>query len=288
MATESSHNDYFIDAENIAEMGRLMRLDEVTTESMGGLFPDHPDLSTVRRTLDVACGPGAWASELAYQYPAMEVVGIDISHIMVRFAQEQARVQRLNNVRFQVMDGTQPLDFPDKSFDLVNARFLLGFMRRQAWPVAVREMVRVAQPGGFIRLTEAENLGISTSFALETLNRLCIGAFWLSEQSFSPMPEAQHLSLTPMLEVFLREAGCQHIEQKAYAVNFSAGARAHWSTYENYKVALKLAQPYLVRMAVATQEQLDALYEQALAEMLAPDFRAVSYMLNVWGRKPLQ
>jgi len=81
----------------------------------GGLFPEHPDLAAVRNTLDVACGPGSWASEMAYTYPDMQVTGIDISENMIRSAQEMARVQRLENVHFQVMDATQPLGFADNS-----------------------------------------------------------------------------------------------------------------------------------------------------------------------------
>jgi hypothetical protein len=38
-------NSYVIDAESPVEMGRLMRLDEILTECMGGLFPEHPDLA---------------------------------------------------------------------------------------------------------------------------------------------------------------------------------------------------------------------------------------------------
>jgi hypothetical protein len=65
MSSQSEENSYMLDAESTAEMGRLMRLDEVTTEAMGGLYLEHPDLASVRSALDVACGPGAWASELA-------------------------------------------------------------------------------------------------------------------------------------------------------------------------------------------------------------------------------
>jgi ubiquinone/menaquinone biosynthesis C-methylase UbiE len=285
MPAEPQQNAYFIDAESAAEMGRLIRLDETMTECMGGFFPDHPDLSSVRSTLDVACGPGGWASELAYQYPDMDVVGIDISHTMVRYAEELARAQRLDNVRFLNMDATQPLDFPDNSFDLVNARALFGFMCKQQWPQVVREFVRVCRPGGIVRLIEPENMGMTNSPALEKLNSLFMRALFVNGQSFSPLPESQYLCLTPMLGAFLREAGCQDIHEKAYVINFSAGAKANWSLTENHKAAYKLLQPFMLKAGVATQEELDALYEQALAEMMADNFRGVGYFLSVWGKK---
>jgi ubiquinone/menaquinone biosynthesis C-methylase UbiE len=279
-------NHYVMDAENVAEMGRLMRLDAEVTECMGGLFPQHPDLAGVQHALDVACGPGAWASELAYSYQDMQVTGIDISEIMIRYAQEQARVQRLDNVHFQVMDATQPLAFPEGSFDLVNARFLCGFMSTTAWPRTVREFVRVTRPGGIIRLTEIDSLCLSNSLALEQLNHLFARSFFVTGRSFSPYAQAQHIGLTPMLSTFLTEAGCQDIHQQPYAIDFSAGARAHLSHYENFKVGFKLFQPFLVQAGVTTQEELDQLYDQMLADMLSEEFRGFLYFLSVWGIRP--
>jgi ubiquinone/menaquinone biosynthesis C-methylase UbiE len=286
MPAEPQPNAYFIDAENAAEMGRLIRFDETMTDCMGGLFPDHPDLSSVRRTLDIACGPGGWASELAYQYQDMEVIGIDISQIMVRYAQELARVQRLDNVRFLNMDATQPLAFPDNSFDLVNARALFGFMRKEQWPQAVREFVRVCRPGGIVRLIEPENMGMTNGHALEKLNSLFMQALFVNGQSFAPWPKSPYLCLTSMLRTFLSDAGCQDIHEKAYVINFSAGAQANWRFPATHTVAYKLLQPFMVKAGVATQDELDALYEQALAEMLSDDLRAVGYALSVWGTKP--
>lgn len=61
---------------------------------------------------------------MAFAYPDIEVVGIDISQQMIEYARAQARVQGLDNAYFHVMDATQPLDFPDSSFDLINGRTL--------------------------------------------------------------------------------------------------------------------------------------------------------------------
>jgi ubiquinone/menaquinone biosynthesis C-methylase UbiE len=252
-------NAYVIDAESTAEMGRLMRLDEVLTECMGGLFPEHPDLTAVRDTLDVACGPGAWASEMAYTYPQMQVTGIDISEIMIRYAQEMARVQRLENAHFQVMDATKPLAFPDNSFDLVNARLITGFMRKEDWPGALQELVRITRPGGVIRLTETNDWGISTSGAHEHLTHLFARACYVTGRSFSAYANAHHVGTTLMLEPLYRQAGLEEIHKKAHVLDFSVGTRAYHSTYENLKVAFKLLQPFIVQAGVASQEELDLL-----------------------------
>jgi ubiquinone/menaquinone biosynthesis C-methylase UbiE len=216
----------------------------------------------------------------------MQVTGIDISQTMIRYAQEMARVQRLENVQFRVMDATKPLAFPDHRFDLVNARFRIGFMKKEDWPHVVKEFARITRPGGIIRLIEGEDTGISNSGALEKFNHLLMRATYQMGRSFSHYAETAQFGITPMLEVFLREVGCQQIQKKAHVLDFSAGAPAHFSHYENYKIGGKLSQPFLIQAGVATQKELDALYEQELAEMHLDSFRGLFYFLSVWGQRP--
>ena len=51
-------------------------------------------------------------------------------------------------------------------------------------------------------------------------------------------------------------------------------------------MALELVQPFLVKVGVATKEELQGLAQQALAEMQQDDFSALWPLLTVWGRKP--
>lgn len=277
---------YMIDTESAAEMMRLTVLDRLTTASIGGWFPEHGALQEVQHTLDVACGPGAWTTELAYHYPGMQVTGFDISQRMIRYAQTQAQVQDLPNAHFLVHDATTPLPFADHTFDLVNARFIATFMPKEAWPQLMQECVRVARPGGIIRLTECDGVGVSNSYAVEKFERVFARAVYLGGRSFSPYRDGHLFAITPMLELFLREAGCQQIQKRAYAHDFSAGTQANLATYENYKVAMQLALPALVRTGVLSETEGEQLYEQLLVEMLDSSFRAILYLLSVWGRIP--
>ena len=175
-------NVYFNDPENVAEMARLLRQDRLITEGMGGLFPEGLDLSGMRRILDVACGPGGWALEIASKYPQIEVVGVDISRAMIGYA--RAQVQGLANASFRVMDIQQPLDFPDDSFDMVNARFI-NFLPAAAWPRLMREFGRITRSGGVVCLTESEWWYYTNSPALESLNAMVIGALKRQGDSFT-------------------------------------------------------------------------------------------------------
>ena len=281
-----SENTYIIDPESGIEMARLMYQDKLITQAMGGLLEDIPRASQARRILDVACGPGAWALEVAFSHPKVEMVGFDLSNLMVQYANAQAKAQRLNNARFVVMDARKPLEFPDGWFDIVNARFISGFMRKEDWPKVVGELVRITRPGGVIRFTESDDIGITNSPALEKLQTLILRAMYLAGMTFYPNPEARSYGITPMLGLFLHNAGCRNIQEKAYILNYSTGSKAHSNQYENLKMAAKLGQPFLLKMKAGTQEELNALYEQMLVEMIQSDFRALMYIVSVWGEKP--
>ncbi len=279
-----NENTYLFDSESAAEMARLVSQDLLVTKYMGGLLPENPDFTGIKRVLDVACGPGGWALEVAFAHPDIEVVGIDISHTMIEYARAQAKVQRLDNVRFLVMDATRPLDFPDDHFDLVNLRGAVGFMTPAAWPEFARECVRISRSGSMIRLTECDDMGTTTSPAFEKLSRMGGLAYLRAGRSFSP--EGRNWGITPMLGRFLQQAGCKHIRHTAHVIDYSTGAEAHDGMFHNWMIALKFAQPFLAKMGLATEEELDQLYRQALAEMMSDDFSALWYFVTVTGEKP--
>src|SRR5947209_3173601 len=279
----ASENEYFIDAENAAEMARLMHQDRLTTQGMGGVFPERSDFSAIHDILDIACGPGGWVLDVAFEHPTSNVMGIDISRIMVAYAQTQAQAQQLSNASFRVMDALKPLDFSAGAFDLVNARFIFAFMPPAGWPTLMDECVRVTRPGGIIRLTESE-WNLTNSLAYETLHAMTARAMKKAGKSFSP--DGRNVGITPMLGQFLQQAGCKHIQHAAYALDLSAGTEAHGSMYQNSMAFFRLIEPFLLSMQETTQEEFEALYNRMLAEVLSDSFRAVSFILTVWGETP--
>lgn len=98
-----------------------------------------------QRILEIGIGPG---STLEFYPPTSRVVGIDISEPMIKQARKKA--QRLNSGKeyeFHVMDALN-LDFPDNSFDVVLAAYVITTVSD---PIRVcQEMLRVAKPGGQI------------------------------------------------------------------------------------------------------------------------------------------
>jgi SAM-dependent methyltransferase len=282
--TPMDENTYALDPESGAEMARLIDQDLLVTGVMGGLLPTQFDQEAASAIFDVACGPGGWALEVAFRYPEIEVVGIDISKAMIAYATQRAHVQGRNNASFEVMDATKKLDFPDQYFDLVNARFLLGFMLPSNWSPFLQECWRITKPGGVIRLTEVEGFGISSSPALEKFNAMGFEAFRRAGRYFAK--DEYFPGVQTRLAGLVKQAGYQEVRLAAYALDYSSGSEAHHAWYQNYRVVLKLGQPFLLKLGLATQRELDQLYEQALSEMVSPDFCGVFPFLSVYGTKP--
>ncbi len=99
------------------------------------------NLSRAKNVLDVGCGTGVITEEIAAQSRG-RVVGLDIDPAMIAWAQERGEraTYRLGDAR--------DLPFPAASFDVVLCHFVLLWVDDAAG--AVREMARVARPGGAV------------------------------------------------------------------------------------------------------------------------------------------
>jgi ubiquinone/menaquinone biosynthesis C-methylase UbiE len=281
--SSQKESTYVIDAESGTEMARLINQERLLTRVMGGVFPEHFDLSHVSHILDIGCGPGGWVLDVAFENPKINVMGVDISQQMVEYARAHAEAQGMNNASFQVMNVLEALEFDDNSFDIVNARYIQAFMMKTSWAPVMKEIMRILRPGGTLLLTEGE-WSVSNSPAFEKMSAMLTRVGTVTGRSFSP--DGRHIGITPMLGRFLRDAGFVDIQKKAHALDFSAGTEDYGDTYQDLMAGLKLLEPYLVRAKMTTEEEFDELYQQALAELMLDSFCAVGYMLTVWGKKP--
>ncbi len=278
----SAHEGYLSDAENAAEMARLMIQDRMLNQAMGGLVPEPIDLSQVHQVLDIGCGPGGWLLDLITQYPHIQGVGIDISHLMMEYATSLATSQGLSNVEFCVMDATQPLQFADNTFDLVNGRILMGFLLTSQWSSLLQECYRITRPGGIVRLTEGE-WGFTNSAALDKFSSLAALSFYQAGHSFSP--RGRTFGTAAVLPQLLRQAGYQDIQHKAYAIDFSAGTAIHENNVQNLLIVYKLLQPLFVQMHLVSQEELQSVYAQLEEEIQTENFCGMDYFSTVLGYK---
>jgi SAM-dependent methyltransferase len=118
-------------------------------ESSEALFA-HAGCRPDDRVLDVGCGVGTTAIELARRFGA-RVTAVDISPLMLERAQTRVHAAGVGD-RVTVEQGDiLALRFPDNSFDVVIAEAVTMFVDRLP---AARELVRVCRPDGRVLTTE--------------------------------------------------------------------------------------------------------------------------------------
>ena len=105
------------------------------------------------RVLDVGCGSGNTACEIAKTY-GCKITGIDISETMVSNAKNRSKQERLEDlVDFRVADVFN-LPFEDNSFDIALFESVLTPLPGEKRE-ALLETIRVIQPGGLVAVNES-------------------------------------------------------------------------------------------------------------------------------------
>lgn len=112
-----------------------------------------PPLHSGMRVLDVGCGTGAVAREVASKVTPGEVTGIDREEAQVETARQLAAEQDMRNIQFLRGDASA-LDYPDAYFDAAYCRFVLEHAPNPTGVLG--EMYRVVKPGGWVCAYEWE------------------------------------------------------------------------------------------------------------------------------------
>ena len=101
-----------------------------------------------RRVLDVGCGAGARLKAFDEQ-TAERVTGVDLSLNMLHEAQK--RLRSANHTRLSCAN-LLALPFADKSFDVVLASFVLGYI--EDLQTAIKELARMLSLGGILIISD--------------------------------------------------------------------------------------------------------------------------------------
>jgi SAM-dependent methyltransferase len=195
--------------------------------------------------LDVGCGPGTITVEFADRLAPGRVVGLDAAAEVIAKASQFERP----HLEFVVGDAYE-LPFEDDTFDIVHTHQTLQHV---ADPVAVlREMRRVAKPGGLVAAREVDYAG---TFWFPELPGL---TDWLNlyervHRSNGGEPDAGR-----RLKAWAQAAGFAEIEATASVWNFSdVEDREWWGSMWEARVLQSAFALDATAKHLATQEQLE-------------------------------
>lgn len=113
--------------------------------------------------LDVACGPGFTACELAKAVGNGTVTGVDINEELIFTAQQAKASEKTENVSFRC-GNLYDLDLPENAFDFVYARFVFQHLEKPE--LALSNIRKVLKPGGILCVLDIDDNW--TSFAPES------------------------------------------------------------------------------------------------------------------------
>jgi ubiquinone/menaquinone biosynthesis C-methylase UbiE len=279
---EKHPSTYFVQPrEQKHEFQRLTIQGQMLTRSLGGPLSEQADPGCFRRALDVGCGTGDWIIATAHQVPTLELTGIDINPLMIDYASAQAANEQLTErVFFRVMDALKPLDFPDATFDLVNQRLGQSYVRVWEWPALLHEYLRICQPGGSIRLSEAETVTSSNSQSVVKLGSIFTQALYQAGHYFSPASDG----ITSHLTRLLQQAGVREVELRPYVLECRAGTAEGESFAMNVRHLFRSGLPFFQKWT-QVPENYEEIYQQALDDMQQPSFVATWNVYTAWGKK---
>ncbi len=185
----------------------------------------HVASSRPMLALDVACGPGAVAIQLARSSEA-KIVGVDLSPEMLHAASENIARGYADRI-WLVRGHAEELPFPDATFDALTFTYLLRYV---ADPQAVlKELARVVKPGGRIASLEFAVPArahwralwwIYTRVVLPAAGLLTGGRGWMNVGSFLGPSISSHYRRYPIdwtVDAW-RHAGIDHVEWRTMSL----------------------------------------------------------------------
>jgi SAM-dependent methyltransferase len=161
-----------------------------------------PGANTAKRVLDVGTGTGIWAIEFADDYPAAQVIGVDLSPIQPDFVPP--------NCRFEIDDLEKEWTW-SQSFDYIFSRMMVGSFAD--WDSYVSQAHNHLEPGGWIEMVDCLFPIESDDGTLNDDQAIMQWINYLIEASTKlgrPLTEAKHHKQR------LIDAGFENVQQKVF------------------------------------------------------------------------
>ncbi|KAF2841941.1 methyltransferas-like protein [Patellaria atrata CBS 101060] len=156
-----------------------------------------------QRILDLGCGTGIWAMDVAEQYPNAQVKGIELSPIQPTWTPP--------NAIFEIDDYN--LDWLDENkFDLIHARELLGSC--PDWVELYKKALKALKPGGWFDQAEpslfftSDHIDLPQEHCYTQWGRLMLDAGEKSGMTFN---------IGPYLKEWMEEAGFVNVTMRRVA-----------------------------------------------------------------------
>ncbi|KAG1380873.1 hypothetical protein G6F61_003669 [Rhizopus arrhizus] len=228
---------------------------------------------TVARGLDIVCGTGTWAMEMASTYPESHFYGIGYDAIYPTSIKPQ-------NVHFSTRDILDSSGFPfkDEHFDYIHMRFVWCYFSKADAKFVMSEVNRVLKPGGYVEMRDCDPIMKNTgpigtnlykNLGEHIYNSHDIDATW-----------TQHLP-----ELLSHQAGLTDIHHQMMPITFERSTPMANCINNFLSDSIKSYKPLFMESCGFSPEECDVVIQKAIDE--AHHKHSYFNFYICWGRKPL-
>lgn len=174
-----------------------------------------------KQILDIGCGTGIWAIEVAEEYTSSEVFGVDLAPLQDVYVPENCTFHLEN-----VLNGSI---FPDEKFDLIQSRCLGPGIPDRRWGDYIAEIWRMTKPGRWIQLVEFDPIRYCDDGSIPTVSPLAEYERIAIRMMRDKYGTTIHGAL-PKLSRHVQKAGFINIKQtdiKSPLGNWTSGTSCH-------------------------------------------------------------
>jgi SAM-dependent methyltransferase len=233
-------------------------------------------LDSPHAILDVGCGTGRWAREMAQAFPVARVVGLDINPPPADAG--SAGPSRQGDFTFTPGNVLEGLPFPDATFDYTHMRLMFLAISANRWEFVARELIRVTRPGGWVEMVEAgpeehggPDLDRLLAWGTEMLQRRGIDANY-----------GRHIG------DLLQRARLAQVGSRDLAIPLGVwGERVGKMMETDFFSGIRALEGVIATMGIASREEFQRTLAAAQTYVNTPKARCVAPFYVAWGQRPV-
>jgi ubiquinone/menaquinone biosynthesis C-methylase UbiE len=259
------------------DVGEIKRLDFQQFLLRYGLQGNYlAPLRNPLSILDVGCGTGRWAVELAVQYPNANVVGTDIvptEEFTLGYGVDAVP----DNYLFVKGNVLERLPFEANSFDFVHQRLLITAIPIDKWSHVITELMRVTRPGGWVELQEC---GVPLDAPGQPYPQL-----WQAWIDFCKT-RGVDFTLGNRIGTMLQQGGLQHVQQREVIFPMGKyGGRVGTMSATDCLAVGATMKGAVTAAKIMSPDQYDRLYQATQQEFQQPVSQAMLPFYIAYGQK---
>ncbi|KAJ4258044.1 hypothetical protein NW762_008184 [Fusarium torreyae] len=252
----------------------------------GGLhtapLPDSDEQNEFR-ILDLGCGTGIWAIDMADEYPNARVAGVDLSPIQPEWVP--------SNCTFHVDDYEDDWTYREhERFDYIHGRALSG--TSSDWPLFYKQALDNLKPGGYIEMQEYDAWIFSDD---DSCDRAPWTMEWVNKLDEASKMFGKQINVAKYHKQWMIDAGFEDVKERVYRIPIGPWAKdptlKELGRYEltHMQMSVESHTPALfTRVWNYSKDQAMVMMEGVKREFRSRELRLITSYRFITGRKPAE